>query len=77
MIDVIVIGAGPAGVICAKRLAENGFSVKVYEKRPEIGAPKRCGEGLSESCQELIGKIPNLFQTLILSGSAVIFSQLR
>lgn len=59
MIDVIIIGAGPAGTSCAKKLAENGFSVKVFDKRAEIGAPKRCGEGISEASQNLIGKIPN------------------
>ena len=53
MIDVAIIGAGPAGTCCAKKLAEAGFSVKVYEKRAEIGAPKRCGEGLSEASQIL------------------------
>jgi digeranylgeranylglycerophospholipid reductase len=58
MTDVIIIGAGPAGTSCAKRLAENGFSVKVFDRRAEIGNPKRCGEGLSESTQNLIGKIP-------------------
>jgi digeranylgeranylglycerophospholipid reductase len=59
MNDVIVIGAGPAGTACAKKLAENGFSVKVYDKRAEIGAPKRCGEGLSEASQNFVGKIPD------------------
>jgi len=58
MIDAIVIGAGPAGTACAKKLAEAGFSVKVYDKRPEIGSPKRCGEGLSEASQQFVGKIP-------------------
>jgi digeranylgeranylglycerophospholipid reductase len=56
--DVIVIGAGPAGTSCSKRLAENGFSVKVFDRRAELGNPKRCGEGLSENAQDLIGKIP-------------------
>ncbi|MEM5778218.1 MAG: NAD(P)/FAD-dependent oxidoreductase [Candidatus Aenigmatarchaeota archaeon] len=56
--DVIVIGAGPAGSSCAKKLAENGFSVKVFDRRQSIGEPKRCGEGLDEKAQELIGKIP-------------------
>ena len=59
MTDVIIIGAGPAGTACAKKLAENGFLVKVYDKRAEIGAPKRCAEGLSESCEQLLGKIPD------------------
>ncbi len=57
--DVIIIGAGPAGTACAKKLAENGFSVRAYDRRKEIGVPKRCGEGLSESTQELTGKIPD------------------
>jgi digeranylgeranylglycerophospholipid reductase len=59
MIDAIIIGAGPAGTACAKKLAESGFSVKVYDKRAEIGAPKRCGEGLSEASQQFVGKIPD------------------
>jgi digeranylgeranylglycerophospholipid reductase len=59
MNDVIVIGAGPAGTACAKKLAENGFSVKVFDKRAEIGSPKRCGEGLSEASQQFVGKIPD------------------
>ena len=58
MIDAVIIGAGPAGTACARKLAENGFSVKVYDKRAEIGAPKRCGEGLSEASQNFVGKIP-------------------
>lgn len=58
MNDAIIIGAGPAGTACGKKLAENGFSVKIFDKRAEIGAPKRCGEGLSEASQEFIGKIP-------------------
>jgi digeranylgeranylglycerophospholipid reductase len=59
MNDAIIIGAGPAGTACAKKLAEEGFSVKVYDKRAEIGAPKRCGEGISEASQDFVGKIPD------------------
>ncbi len=44
--DVIIVGAGPAGTITAKKCAEKGIKVLVLEKRPEIGAPKRCAEGL-------------------------------
>lgn len=45
--DVIVIGAGPAGTVTAKKCAEKGLKVIVLEKRPEIGAPKRCAEGIA------------------------------
>jgi digeranylgeranylglycerophospholipid reductase len=56
--DVIIIGAGPAGSHAAKKLVEAGFDVKVYERRNEIGAPKRCGEGLDKKAEDLIGRIP-------------------
>ncbi len=42
--DVVVIGAGPAGSICARRLAERGYKVLLAEKRPVVGVPVRCGE---------------------------------
>lgn len=45
--DVVVVGAGPAGSICAKFLARAGLDVLIVEKRQEIGAPKRCAEGIS------------------------------
>ncbi|EJU03726.1 hypothetical protein DACRYDRAFT_115073 [Dacryopinax primogenitus] len=33
--DVLIIGAGPAGVMCANALAREGISVRVVDKRPE------------------------------------------
>jgi digeranylgeranylglycerophospholipid reductase len=44
--DVIVIGAGPAGSVAARRAAEAGLSVLLLEKRQEIGAPVRCAEAI-------------------------------
>ncbi|MGB1623833.1 MAG: FAD-dependent oxidoreductase, partial [Candidatus Poseidoniaceae archaeon] len=41
---VIVIGAGPAGTTCARRLAESGVDVLVLERREVIGHPAQCGE---------------------------------
>lgn len=42
--DVVVIGAGPSGSICARDLARAGYSVLLCEKRPVVGVPVRCGE---------------------------------
>jgi len=44
--DVIIIGAGPAGLICAKTLALAGKEVLVLEKNDVIG-PKICAGGLT------------------------------
>lgn len=47
--DVVVVGAGPAGSAAAKICAEHDLSVLALEKRQEIGAPKRCAEGLGKN----------------------------
>jgi len=44
--DVIVIGAGPAGLTAARVAAENGLSVLCLDKKQEIGIPVRCAEGM-------------------------------
>ena len=45
--DVLVIGAGPGGSMAARFAARNGAKVLLVEKRPEIGVPVRCAEGIS------------------------------
>lgn len=45
--DVVVVGAGPAGSMAAKRAAEKGAKVMLLERDPVIGSPVRCGEGVS------------------------------
>ncbi|PIO04762.1 hypothetical protein COT47_07620 [Candidatus Woesearchaeota archaeon CG08_land_8_20_14_0_20_43_7] len=51
--DVLIIGAGPAGLACAKILAKAGKSVLVLEKNKKIG-PKVCAGGLtSKDIKEL------------------------
>lgn len=57
--DVIIVGSGPAGSHCAKKLAQAGLDVKVFDRRNEVGAPKRCGEGLDKKAEQLIGRIPD------------------
>lgn len=46
--DVLVVGGGPGGAYAAKTFAEKGFSVLLTEKRPAIGAPVRCAEGVGK-----------------------------
>lgn len=58
--DVIVVGAGPAGSFCARKLAEQGLRVVVFDRNTEIGSPKRCGEGLSKNAEKRLGiKFPD------------------
>ena len=45
--DCIVVGAGPAGSMAAKTLAENGVTVLLLEKHPEMGIPLSCAEAIS------------------------------
>ncbi len=53
--DVIIIGAGPAGLASAKILAGHGLNVLVLERKPTIG-PKVCGGGITWA--GLIKRVP-------------------
>jgi geranylgeranyl reductase len=44
--DIVIVGAGPAGLKCAETLGNSRFSVLLLEKNPEIG-PKVCAGGLT------------------------------
>ena len=44
--DILIVGAGPAGLRAAELLARAGREVLVLERHPEVG-PKTCGGGLS------------------------------
>ena len=46
--DLLVIGGGPGGAMAARQAAEKGLSVCMVEKRPAIGTPVRCAEGIGK-----------------------------
>jgi digeranylgeranylglycerophospholipid reductase len=57
--DVLVIGGGPAGALAARTAAEKGLTACIVEKRPAIGAPVRCAEGIGrEALLEFIDPDP-------------------
>lgn len=59
VVDVLVIGAGPAGSSAAKHAALNGAEVLMIDKKSEIGSPKRCAEGVSKEGLKELGIKPN------------------
>ena len=50
--DLLVIGGGPGGALAARTAAEKGLSVGLVEKRPAIGVPVRCAEGVGRDLLE-------------------------
>ena len=57
--DVIIIGAGPAGLNAATKLAERKINVLVLDRKQEIGCPKRCAEGLGLGWFKRLGLKPS------------------
>ena len=45
-VDVVVVGAGPAGSLAARASAEGGATTLLVDHRPELGNPVQCGEFL-------------------------------
>lgn len=50
MIDVVIVGAGPAGSIAGQKIAKAGFEVVILEKNDFPGSNKICGGAVSEEC---------------------------
>jgi geranylgeranyl reductase family protein len=56
--DVVIAGGSVAGLLCAREIAVNGFSVLVIEEDYEIGTPEHCGGLVSLAGLEELGIIP-------------------
>jgi digeranylgeranylglycerophospholipid reductase len=46
--DIIVTGAGPAGIFAALEAAQHGAAVLLLERKREMGIPVRCGEAVGK-----------------------------
>jgi digeranylgeranylglycerophospholipid reductase len=58
MHDVIVVGAGPAGLRCAGLCERAGLDVAVVEKKPAIGRPVQCSGLVSRNIDRFL-KVPD------------------
>ena len=56
--DVIVVGAGPAGLSSAKSCAEHNLKTLLVEEHLAIGTPVQCGEALARFVFEDLGMEP-------------------
>jgi len=56
--DVIIAGGSVAGLLCAREISSNGFSVLVIEEDYEIGTPEHCGGLVSIAGLAELGVIP-------------------
>ncbi len=53
--DVIIVGAGPAGLASAKSCAEHDLKTLLVEEHPVIGTPVQCGETFHVSMLKELG----------------------
>ncbi|MFH1470729.1 MAG: NAD(P)/FAD-dependent oxidoreductase, partial [Candidatus Micrarchaeota archaeon] len=76
--DVIVVGAGPAGSMAARDAARGGASVLLIERKKEIGAPVRCGEGIGGHWMHEFGmKINEKAVSAHIHGSLIVAPNLK
>jgi len=71
--DVIVIGGGPAGSTSARLLAEDGAKVLLLEKRPVVGHPQLCAEGVSRTgLTDVIPQIEKRWVSAPIEGAVLV-----
>src|SRR3989344_1893301 len=74
LLDVAIIGAGPAGGMAALQSARNGLNTVVLEEHAKIGEPVHCGECISDLALKKFGlKVPKKAISLEVKGVRAIF----
>jgi digeranylgeranylglycerophospholipid reductase len=70
--DVLVVGAGPSGLLSARQIASKGFSVKILEEHNKVGVPSHCSGLISVEGLERIGvKASDRFVQNSVSGGRI------
>jgi 2-polyprenyl-6-methoxyphenol hydroxylase-like FAD-dependent oxidoreductase len=67
--DVVIIGAGPTGMILAYLLVTNGISVRVLERHPDFKREFR-GEGIQPSVMAVLDEL-GFMPVLLEKGIAI------
>jgi geranylgeranyl reductase family protein len=65
--DVVIVGAGPAGLRCAEILGKSGKKVLLLEKKAKVG-DKICAGGITSKTLEIIDIPDDLFELKINRG---------
>ena len=68
--DVIITGAGPAGLKAAETLKGSELSVLLLEKKDEIG-PKICAGGLTQKTMEIMDVPDDLFERKVKKSALI------
>src|SRR6266540_152584 len=58
-LDLVVVGAGPAGSMAARAAARGGLRVALIDKKRSVGEPVQCAEGVSRFALESNGLRPD------------------
>jgi len=67
-VDVLVVGAGPAGSTAARLLAGAGYSVLLAEEHGRVGRPVQCAGLISERALRLAGS-PDIVRRAVRGAS--------